>query len=227
MITPLPGPVKAALIDMDGTLYDSMPRHARAWHRMVTELGIKASVDEFFRYEGMTGAATIRQIFRERLGRDATPEECDKYYALKARYFAEQPDVVVMPGARQMVEELLSRGIVCVLVTGSAQNSLLSRLDSDFPGVFRLRVTARDVSRGKPDPEPFLRAMQLAGVAPSESIAIDNAPLGVMSAARSGAFTIGVVTGPIPRAELVEAGANVVFDSMPLLAKNLPSLLST
>lgn len=219
-------PIKAALIDMDGTLYDSMPRHARAWHRMVTGLGIPSTVDEFFRYEGMTGAATIGQIFRERLGRDASPEECERLYALKARYFAEQPDVDVMPGAQEMVATLLSRGIRCVLVTGSAQNSLLSRLPADFPGAFDIRVTARDVTRGKPDPEPYLKAMQLAGVTPAESLAIDNAPLGVMSAARSGAYTIGVVTGPIPRADLIRAGADTVFDSMPLLASALPSLLS-
>lgn len=48
---------RAALIDMDGTLYDSMPRHARAWMRMVGEIGIKATTEEFFMYEGRTGCS--------------------------------------------------------------------------------------------------------------------------------------------------------------------------
>lgn len=67
--------IKAALIDMDGTLLDSMPSHARAWRRMVSELGIDCGLEEFFGYEGMTGAATIDLIFRRELGRPATEQE--------------------------------------------------------------------------------------------------------------------------------------------------------
>ena len=50
---------RAALIDMDGTLLDTMSRHTLAWHRMMTELGVKCRRDEFYLYEGMTGPATI------------------------------------------------------------------------------------------------------------------------------------------------------------------------
>ena len=42
----------AALIDMDGVLYDSMPRHAQAWHKMMSEIGIQTDPDEFYLYEG-------------------------------------------------------------------------------------------------------------------------------------------------------------------------------
>ena len=60
----------AALIDMDGVLYDSMPWHARAWHRIMTEAGVECTVDEFFLYEGMTGPATIDLLFRRAFGRN-------------------------------------------------------------------------------------------------------------------------------------------------------------
>ena len=52
----------AALIDMDGTLYDSMPRHADAWYRLMTEEGVPCEHDEFFMYEGRTGRDTIRLL---------------------------------------------------------------------------------------------------------------------------------------------------------------------
>ena len=67
--------------------------------------------------------------------------------------------------------------------------------------------------------------MQLAHVRPSQAIVIENALLGVEAGDRSGAFTIGVTTGPIPREALEEAGAAIVFSSMPELARLLPSLL--
>lgn len=220
-----PGQIRAALIDMDGTLYDSMPWHARAWHRMVTELGIDADVNEFFAYEGMTGAATINLLFERAFNRRATDDEVKRLYAVKSKYFVENNQAVVMPGAQSMVSELRRNGIETVLVTGSGQSTLINKLDHDFDGAFKLRITSHDVTHGKPDPEPYLRAMQLAGVEPTEAIVIENAPLGIVAGVRSGAFTVGVTTGPIPREQMEQADPDILFDSMPRFDKTLPSLL--
>ena len=114
-----------------------------------------------------------------------------------------------------------------VLVTGSGQRSLIDRLEKDFPGAFTssMMVTSRDVKCGKPHPEPFIKAMEMARVRPSQAIAIENAPLGVKSASTAGAFTVAVTTGPIPREELIKAGAAIVFDSMEQCAEMLPQLV--
>ncbi len=219
--------IKAALIDMDGTLLDSMPSHARAWRRMVSELGIDCGLEEFFGYEGMTGAATIDLIFRRELGRPATEQEKTELYARKTGYFNELPRVPVMPGAARMLEILKERGIKRVLVTGSGQKSTIGRLAGEFPGAFEqgMMVTSRDVSRGKPDPEPYLLAMSKAGVLPSEAMVVENAPLGVKAGAASGAFTVAVTTGPIPEQDMWDAGADIVFPSMEAFADALPGLL--
>ncbi len=220
--------IKAALVDMDGTLYDSMPLHSKAWHRLMGEIGIHAPEDEFYLDEGMTGAATINKLAMKEWGRTLSKEECDALYARKAGYFRELEAPEVMRGAKRVIEELTGRGIVCVLVTGSGQNSLLNRLDDDFPGAFpaERRVTSRDVKNGKPHPEPFLRGAALAGVKPEECMAIDNAPLGVESAHRAGTLAIGVCTGPIPAYVLKAAGAAKVYGSMDVLADNIDELLA-
>lgn len=217
----------AALIDMDGTLYDSMGNHARAWQRMVSELGIECTYEEFFLHEGRTGAATIDIIFQRVYGRKATPQEHEEYYRRKTVYFSEMPPVTVMPGAKSMIDTLIRSDIKRVLVTGSGQSSLINRLNDDFPGAFltQSRVTSRDVTKGKPHPEPYLRAMQIARVRPSQCIAIENAPLGVKSAADAGAFTVAVTTGPIPQEEMANAGASIIFPSMEDFADKLPMLL--
>jgi len=217
----------AALIDMDGTLYDSMSNHARAWSIMCEETGLVADPDEFFLYEGMTGAQTIDILMQRCRGRHATVNECVSLYKRKTEIFRSLPSVSPMPGAKRLTDLMIEVGLRRVLVTGSGQNSLLDRLNKDFPGVFadKMRITSRDVEHGKPHPEPYIRAMQLAQVKPSQAIAVENAPLGVKSAAAAGAFTIAVVTGPIPRAELERAGAAVVFDSMPECADAFPQLV--
>lgn len=215
---------RAALIDMDGTLYDSMPRHARAWQQMMAEIGIDMPLDEFFRHEGRTGAATIDLLFRRHLGRPATEEDTSRLYHRKTELFAAMPPVDVMAGAPEMTAYLMRAGITRVLVTGSGQNTLLNRLDTDFPGCFprQLRVTSRDVTKGKPAPDPYLQAMHIVGASPWQCLVVENAPLGVESGARSGAFTVGVTTGPLKAAELEAAGADIVFPSMPEFAAALP-----
>ncbi|MDE5968576.1 MAG: HAD-IA family hydrolase [Muribaculaceae bacterium] len=213
---------------MDGTLYDSMPRHAQAWHRLLTELDIPHSLDEIYLYEGMTGAATINLLFNRHYGRNATPEECSRYYEAKTRYFNELPTAPIMPGAPQVLNYLASAGLTIILVTGSGQHSLIDRLNHDFPGIFHRdrMVTSANVNHGKPHPEPYLLGAAMAGVSPAECIAIENAPLGVESASRSGAFTIGLTTGPIPAQKLAEAGADIVLPSMQSLADNIEIILN-
>lgn len=214
---------KAALIDMDGTLIDSMRNHAGAWYRLSRELGLEAAEEEFYLFEGMTGRATVRLLFSRCKGYEPSDAECDELYERKARYFNELPRVPVIPGAARMLRGLMDAGVVRVLVTGSKQRANLDRLDTDFPGAFPhdLRVTAADVTHGKPHPEPYLKAMAMASVKPEESIVIENAPLGVQAGAASGAFTVAVATGPIPEETLRAAGADLVFGSMDDLADAL------
>ncbi len=220
------GCLRAALIDMDGVLYDSMPWHARAWHRMMEENGVETTVDEFFAYEGMTGKATIDLLFRRAFGRDAGEEEAKRLYARKTEIFKAFGKKDTMPGADRMLKALEALGLRRVLVTGSGQKSLITRIDGDYPGAFAEadRVTALDVKRGKPDPEPYLRGQEKAGCRPEEAIVIENAPLGVRAGVAAGCFTIAVTTGPIPREAFEREKADMIFASMPEFADFLESL---
>ncbi len=219
--------LRAALIDMDGTLYDSMPYHAAAWRRMTAELGIDLPMEEFFRYEGRTGASTINLIFRKAKGRDATEAEQHDLYERKKELFSAMAPVAVMPGAQQMIRVFEQSGVTRVLVTGSGQSSLLDRLDTDFPGGFieKLRVTSRDVKVGKPSAEPYLKALVMVGAEACQAMVVENAPLGVESGHSAGIFTVGVTTGPLKAEELLASGADITFDSMPEFADKLPQLI--
>lgn len=221
------GKIRAVLFDMDGILYDSMPGHAKAWMAMCAETGLKAREEEFFEYEGRTGAATIDILIRRQYGRPATDDEARALYAIKSRYFAASGTRPIMPGAREAVMAVMAAGAVPVLVTGSGQASLLERLEHDFPGAFPpgRRVTAHDVIHGKPHPEPFLRGLEKAGVSVGEAIAVDNAPLGVQSASAAGIYTLGVITGPLADGSLLAAGADEELRGMEQCHRRLTQLL--
>lgn len=218
---------RAALIDMDGVLYDSMKYHTLAWRAMMGEYGLDIPRDEFYLYEGMTGAATINLIWQREYGRECSREQTERMYKRKTEIFSELGRKECMPGAGRMLEAFREAGWRRVLVTGSSQASLLDMISEDYPGAFEegMRVTARDVEHGKPSPEPYLKGAELAGVAPSDCVVVENAPLGVRAGKAAGCFTIAVTTGPIPREEFEKEGADMIFESMPAFAEALPGLL--
>ena len=201
---------------MDGVLFDSMPNHSYAWSHAMTQFGLEMTAYEAYLHEGRTGSGTINVLAQRYWGRDATPEEVERIYAAKSKLFSTLPEPKPMPGALEALTAARELGCKIVLVTGSAQASLLEHLEQYYPGFFRqeLMVTGFDVKRGKPDPEPYLMGLQKAGVRAGEAIVVENAPLGVESAHGAGIFTIAANTGPLEDSLLRDAGADIVVPGM-------------
>lgn len=209
--------LKAVLFDMDGVLFNSMPYHAKAWNKTMSQFGFNLSEEEAYLHEGRTGAGTINIVSQRERGHDATEEEIQRIYQAKSEEFNRYPEAERMPGALEVLQKIKATGLTAMVVTGSGQRSLLDRLNHHFPNIFQkeLMVTAFDVKYGKPNPEPYLMALQKGGFLPHEAIVIENAPLGVEAGAAAGIFTIAVNTGPMPDHVLTDAGANLLFPSMP------------
>ena len=217
------GAVKAVLFDMDGVLFDSMPNHAYAWSHAMTQFGLEMTSYEAYLHEGRTGSGTIDILAQRYWGRDATKEEIERIYEAKSELFSTLPEPKPMAGALDALTAARELGCKIVLVTGSAQASLLARLEQFYPGFFReeLMVTGFDVKRGKPDPEPYLMGLQRAGVEAAEAIVVENAPLGVQAAKGAGIFTIAANTGPLEDSILKDAGADIVVPGLTDVAKLL------
>ena len=212
-------PLRAVLFDMDGVLYNSMPYHAKAWHRAMAQYGYHLPEDEVYMHEGRTGASTVNLVSMRQRGVEETEERIQEIYSVKSAYFNEFPPAEPMPGALELLHKLKAQGLKILIVTGSGQHSLLDRLNHHFPGIFcrELMVTAFDVKYGKPHPEPYLMGMQKGGLQPEECVVVENAPLGVRAAKAAGIFTIAVNTGPLPDAALTDEGADLLFPSMQAL----------
>lgn len=206
---------------MDGVLFDSMPGHAYAWSHAMTQFGLTMTPYEAYLHEGRTGRGTINILAERYWGRDATEEEAKRIYAAKAELFDTLPEPKPMPGAFEALTAAKERGSRIVLVTGSAQASLLEHLEQHYPGFFReeLMVTGLDVKQGKPHPEPYLMGLEKAGVKAEEAIVVENAPLGIQSAKAAGIFTIAANTGPLEDRLLRDAGADIVVPGMKDVAR--------
>lgn len=211
---------KAVFFDQDGVLFNSMPYHAQSWELAMNENGLPFTANQTYRNEGRTGASVITEAYRLVYGIDAPQEVIEAVYAAKSRHFNELtrgklPELI--PGIREVLAYLKSRGVQCWVVTGSGQRSLLDSLLTTFPDTFTGIISAFDVEHGKPSPEPYLKAWERCGFAKEECMIVENAPLGVRAGKAAELFTVAVNTGPLPDELLWEEKADVVLPNMAAL----------
>lgn len=208
---------KAVLFDMDGVLYNSMPNHAVAWQEAMSQFGIHFTADDSYATEGARGVDTIRKYVLEQQGREISPEEAQRMYDVKTEIFHRMPTAKIFPGVTDIMQKIKQAGMTIGVVTGSGQRPLIKRLLDDFCGFLTEDhiVTAYDVERGKPYPDPYLMGLRKAGnLEPWQGIVVENAPLGVHAGAAARCFTIGINSGPLPDSALAENGADIVLQSM-------------
>ncbi|MDO4190468.1 MAG: HAD hydrolase-like protein [Bacteroidales bacterium] len=207
--------LKAVFFDMDGILFNSMPQHAAAWTRVMHEHGITSFKEEdAFLHEGRTGSAIVDIFFDN--ATSMTEEEKQNVYKKKTEYFLASGPVQPVANVKDVLEYIQPQGLDIYVVTGSGTKTMFERLNTYFPGIFDTQkmVTAFDVKHGKPNPEPYLKGLEKAGIEPWQGIVVENAPLGVRAAVAANIFTVAINTGPIPASTLQDEGANLLYPDM-------------
>ncbi|NNU28772.1 HAD family hydrolase [Isoptericola sediminis] len=178
----------AVLWDMDGTLVDTEPYWIRAEHELVAAHGGRWSHERALELVGnpLTVSAGVLQEAGVDLPLDAIVQH------LLGRVQAQVAESVPWrPGARELLAALGEAGVRCALVTMSYA-VLAEAVTAHVPGAFEMLVTGDQVTRGKPDPEPYLVAVERLGVPVEECVALEDSPAGISSALASGARTLGV-----------------------------------
>jgi HAD superfamily hydrolase (TIGR01509 family) len=182
--------LQAVLFDMDGLLVDSEP----LWFEV--ECSVMARLDGRWSesdQQALIGGSLPRTVayLLERAGRPASAEEVGRWLVDGMTSLLKSRKLRVLPGARELLAEVDAAGIACALVTSSERpimEAVLRQLDVTFSAT----VCADDVTRGKPAPEPYLRAASLLGADPRCCVALEDSPNGVASAEAAGCRTVAV-----------------------------------
>lgn len=221
--------LRAVLFDMDGVLFNSMPAHAEAWAQVMQEAGFTFSIEEAYMHEGQTAMGTIDEVSRAQRGRPATQEEVEALYHKKTLCFNRFPQAQRMAGSLELLCKIKECGLTPMVVTGSGTASLLTRINSNFPHIFAPNyiISGKSVKRGKPAPDPYLKALAVGGFEPWEAIVVENAPLGIRSAVAARLFTIALNTGPLPDNVLWHERPSLVLPSMPALCQQWEDIYHT
>ena len=220
--------LKAVFFDQDGVLYNSMPYHAESWAWAMTKHGLPYTAMECYRNEGRTSTGVIQEHHQQMYGKDASPELIEAIYKDKTEHFTQMTGGFpgIIPNVDKVLYFLRSQGVQCWVVTGSGQRNLIDALNKTFDNVFSGIISSFDVTKGKPDPEPYLKAWERSGFKKEECMVVENAPLGVRAAKAAGLYTLAVNTGPLPDEELWDEKADEVLPDMQALLARLTAILS-
>lgn len=184
--------VEALIFDMDGTMIDSMPWHARSWVEFVARHGLELDVSDILaRTTGRTGTECMRELFERELS-DAecqalVHEKEEIYRAMFSDNFTE------VAGFSAFAKAAVARGLKVAVGTAGDKGNIefaMSRLKMD---PLPLAIVGGDEGfSGKPTPAIFLEAARRIGIAPERCIVFEDAPFGIEAARRGGMRAVAV-----------------------------------
>lgn len=191
----------AVLTDLDGVLVDSGTLIEDVWRAWSLQHGVDPTV----LLANMHGRLARQVIAEYAPGLDADAEAA----AMDVTEQARSGELSAVPGAMRCIE--VARLHRWAIVTSGVRGLALSRINAVGIPTPEVLVTADDVSRGKPDPEPYLLAASRLGVSPGKCVVVEDAPAGILAGKAAGMTVLAVETTHVA-AEL--AAADAVFDSM-------------
>jgi sugar-phosphatase len=189
----------ALLFDLDGVLIDSTPAVARVWTRWAQERGFDPE-EVVRRAHGRPSLTTIRELLpnadHEKENREVERREIEDIEGVKP-----------LSGTLELLSALpASRWTIVTSCTRPLAETRIRAAHLPMPPRF---ITSTDVVKGKPDPEPFVKAAHLLGFDPATCVVVEDAPAGIRAGKAAGARVIGFTTTS-PVAELRAAGADWV-----------------
>lgn len=174
---------RAVLFDMDGTLVTSDASVERAWTTWASEYGVDPA-EVLSKAHGAPAESTVDRMLP---GLDLPARTAAAARQLELQY-DDLDGVSAAPGAAEVLATIERRGLPWAVVTSADQRLAKVRLGAagiDPP----LLVTIEDISHGKPDPEGYLRAAELLGVAPRYCLVVEDAEVGLAAGRAAGAQT--------------------------------------
>jgi sugar-phosphatase len=194
---------RGVLFDLDGVLVDSTPAVARVWTIWAKKHGFDP--EEVVRQaHGRPSVATIRELLPHA---DHEAENCE----VERGEIEDVDGVIPLPGALELLQGLpQNRWAIATSCTRRLAEVRIRAAGLPFP---RHLVTSNDVQRGKPDPEPYLKAAQLLVFNPADCIVVEDAPAGIRAGKAAGSRVLALrTTAPDP--ELTQAGATWIINDL-------------
>lgn len=177
--------MRGIFFDMDGVLLDSMPHHAQAMSQALqSEIDYELDKKWIFLLEGMPAEEFLLKLFEISPPKTVVNKNIiTKIVNSKKKIFNEMENIALIDGAKELLEELNKTNCIKAIVSGSSRKEAHHIIEKKVGGLnFDVVVTGDDVKKGKPDPQPFIRALERTNLAREDVLIVENSPFGIMSA---------------------------------------------
>jgi len=184
----------AFVFDMDGVIVDTNPYHKITLRQFAEKYGYQLSEEELIKkIYGRTNKEWIPNLF----GRTLTPEQLEQYGEEKEKMFRDlyKKDITPVPGLREFLGKMDELKIPRAIGTSAPKTNLDFILDElHLRKYFPITLHEADVTRGKPDPEVYIKCAARLSMPPSQCIVFEDSLSGVASAQAAGCPVVGVAT---------------------------------
>jgi len=182
------------LLDVDGTLIDSNPAHARAWVDALTEFGYDATVDQMIRLIGMGGDKILPKV----TGLDPESEKAKDLTARRMEIFSTKylPTLRAFPGTHELLARFTQDGLRPVVATSAncdELNALLQQTGLDE--LIERKTSSSDADRSKPDPDIIAAALERGHLTSERVLMLGDTPYDVEAARRARIRTVALRCG--------------------------------
>ncbi len=184
--------ISALLVDLDGTLADTAAANYAAYAAALAEAGVEISREDF---DTVAAGRNWRQFLPVLLG-ETRAGEAPAIAACKTALYADMLHHVRINTALVRMIDLTTLTGPAALVTTASRASVDAILaHHDLARLFDITITGDEVTRHKPDPQPYLMAAKALSLAPDTCLAIEDSDVGVASAEAAGMAVLRVVLG--------------------------------
>lgn len=189
--------LKAVFLDFSGVIIDDEAINQELIADILLRENLRADDDEYLQYcRGRSDRACLTDILANR-GRILPDEYIQVLLDTKAQgyreRFAQLDEIPLPPNLQEFLTQLKSKNIVLGLVTGTTRSEVEYILEKvELTEFFDLIVAGDDLSQSKPEPEPYLLAIQKLNLEPSECLAIEDNPVGIEAAKRAKIQVVGI-----------------------------------
>jgi beta-phosphoglucomutase len=206
---------RAVIFDMDGVLVDSYHAHLKAWQRLGEELGRPVTEEAFIPTFGRRNPEIFTHLWGEDFSADQVGRWGDWKEVAYRRIITER--FPAMDGAAELIDALAAAGLALAIgSSGPLENVEAALAGLGRAEAFQAVVSRDDVTRGKPDPEVFLKTAEKLRIEPRRCAVVEDALVGLEAARQAGMAPIALV-GTFRREQLAPH-ADWVVDSLRDLA---------
>ncbi len=190
---------RAVIFDMDGVLANTARAHYESWQAIAREEGVEIGWEAFHETFGRPNHEIIPRL----LGRKVPAQELDRIDRRKEEVFRQvvQEKLEPLPGAVELIRGLAGAGFRIGLGSSGPPENIEAILGAlGVRDYFSAVVSGKDVERGKPQPDVFLKVARKLGVEPGRCLVIEDVPAGIRAARRAGMKCVALTTTHEPAA---------------------------